>query len=79
MDWTARVQYLVGAMMRYFLFITTSRLALEPTQSPNQWELELLPQECSGWSLRLTTHHHLMPRMKMHGAIHPLPQYILMA
>jgi hypothetical protein len=34
-----RVQLLAGAMMELFLFATTSRLALEPTQPPIQWVL----------------------------------------
>jgi hypothetical protein len=31
-----------------------------------------------GWAMKLTTHLHLVPRSRMHGAIPPLPQYAFM-
>ena len=33
----------------------------------------------SGWSVKLTTHHHLMPRLRMAGSIPPLNPYAFMA
>jgi hypothetical protein len=39
MGQTARVQFLAGAIMEFFLFATVSRLALGPTQPPLQWIL----------------------------------------
>jgi len=35
--WTTRVQFLAGSMVGFFLFATTSRPALGPTQPPVQW------------------------------------------
>jgi len=32
-----------------------------------------------GWGMKLTTHLHLVPRSRMHGAIPTFPQYPLMA
>jgi hypothetical protein len=29
--------------------------------------------------MKLTTHLHLVPKSRMHGAIPPLPQYVFMA
>jgi len=31
------------------------------------------------WSVKLTTHLHLVPKSRMHGAIPALPQYAFMA
>jgi hypothetical protein len=37
MGWMMRVHFLVGAVLRFFLFATTSRQALGPPQPPVQW------------------------------------------
>jgi hypothetical protein len=38
----------------------------------------LLPQGKSGWGVKLTAHLHLVPRLRMYGAIPLLPQYVFM-
>jgi hypothetical protein len=53
-----------------FLFTSASRPPLGATQPPIQW----LPGALS-LGVKLTTHLHLVPRSRMHGAISPLPQY----
>jgi len=35
--------------------------------------LYLIPCEESGWGMKLTTHFHLQQRLRMCGAISPLP------
>jgi len=37
MGWTTEVQLLAEAIMGFFLFTTTSRPAIGPTQPPIQW------------------------------------------
>jgi hypothetical protein len=56
--------------LRIFLFITVSRLVLEPTQPPIQW----VPGNPSLGVKRLSREakHHLVPRSRMCGAIPPL-------
>jgi len=36
MGWTTKVEFLAGAMMKFFLFTTASRPALESTHPPIQ-------------------------------------------
>jgi hypothetical protein len=63
-----------------FLFTTTSRPALGPTQPPIQWALSALSPGVKLLSCRcmkLTTHlHHLALRSIMCGAIPPLPIHL---
>jgi hypothetical protein len=67
---TSRVQFLAGAMMGYFLFATASRSALGHTQLPSQWVQEALSPV-----VKVITHLHLVPNLRMHGAIPPTTQY----
>jgi hypothetical protein len=39
----------------------------------------LLPQEEKGWCVKLTTHLHQVPRLRIGGAILPFVQYVFMA
>jgi hypothetical protein len=48
----------------------TSRLAVGPTQP-------LIQRGWSGRSVKLTTHLHIQPRLRMSGAVPPLPPYLL--
>jgi hypothetical protein len=57
-----------------FLFTTASRTALGSSQPPIQWVLGAL-----SLSVKLTTHLYLVPRLRMSGAIPPLPQCAFMA
>jgi predicted nucleic acid-binding Zn ribbon protein len=36
-------------------------------------------QELTGWNLGLTTHLHLVPKLRMNGAIPPIPLYAFKA
>jgi len=49
-----------------------SRPALGPTQPPSKWVPRALSQGQSGRGIKLTTHFHLVPRLRMRGAIPPL-------
>jgi hypothetical protein len=44
---------------------------------PIQWVQGLFPWKLSGRYVNLTTHHQLVPRWRMLGAVSPLPQYAL--
>jgi hypothetical protein len=64
-----RVRFPGGAVIRFLLFATASRLALGPTQ-PTVWG--------SYQGVNLTSHFHLLPGLRKRGAILPLPQYVFM-
>jgi hypothetical protein len=49
-----------------FLFVSASRLALGPTQPLSQWIGGLLPCRQINQIMKLTTHPHLVPRLRMH-------------
>jgi len=57
---------------RDFLFPTTSKPALRPTEPPIQLSLEHISSGQSGRDVKLPTHLHLMPKLRMRGAIPPL-------
>jgi len=44
-----------------------------PTCSPSEFRGQ------SGRGVKLTTHLQLVPRLRMRGAVHPIPQYIFIA
>jgi hypothetical protein len=62
-----------------YIFATASRPNLEPIQPPIQSVLGVFPRGQSDRGVKLTTHLHLVSRLKMRGAILPLPQYVFMA
>jgi hypothetical protein len=63
-------------MIGFFLFVTASRSALEPTQPPNQW----VPRVFTLGAKRLVCEaDHSVPRLRMLGVILPLLQYVFMA
>jgi len=59
---------------RDFLFRKMSRLALRPTQPPNQHVLELFSQD-----VKRLMHFYIVLRSKMTGATPLLPLYAFMA
>jgi hypothetical protein len=48
-----------------FVYSTTSRLALQPTQPPTQWVLGALSPGISGRVVNLTTHLHPVLRSRI--------------
>jgi len=68
--WSTGVRITVGAEIS--LFPTVSRLVLGPTQPPT------LPRGYSDRIVKLTSHLHPVPRLRMCGAIRPLPKYVFM-
>jgi hypothetical protein len=68
-----------GQWCDYFLFTTASRPAVGRTQPSIQWDRTVFPSGWRGRSVKLSTHLDLMPRLRMRGAIPPLPQYVFMA
>jgi hypothetical protein len=73
------VKFPAGAMIGFFLFATVSRPALWPTKPHIQWVPAFSSPEFSDRGVKLTTHLHLMPRLRMRGTIPPLPQYVFRA
>jgi len=55
-----------------------SSLALGPNQPPIHWVPGSFPGNKEVGALKLTTHLHLVPSLRMSGAIPPLPLYALM-
>jgi len=62
------VQFLAGAMMEIHLFAIMSRLALGPPSLLSSGYLGLFPQ-----GMKLTTHLHLVPQLRMYGTIPSFP------
>jgi hypothetical protein len=62
-----------------FLFTTASRQDLKPTQLPIQRVAGAISLVVKGPGLKMTTHHHLVPRSGMCGATPSIPQYAPMA
>jgi hypothetical protein len=60
---------------RIFFSLLQNRLPLAPTQSPIQWVPWGLPSSYSGHCVKLTTHLHLVPGLRMSGAIPLLHPY----
>jgi len=65
---------MAGAGRGFFHFITTSILAMGPTQLPPvQWVLGAPSIGIKELLHDLTTHFHVVPRLRMCRAISPLP------
>jgi hypothetical protein len=60
---------------RDFLFSKMSRLALGSTQLPIQGSFHAV----SGQGVKLTTHLHLVPKLRMSEAVTLVPLYAVMA
>jgi len=58
----------------FYLFTTASRPVLRPTQPPIKWVPGELSPGIKRWGVKLTTRLHLVPMLRMRGAIPPLPQ-----
>jgi hypothetical protein len=70
--WTAAFPFPTGVR----LFSTAPRPALGPTQPPIQRVPVVLPPGIKRLGLILTTHLHLVPKVKNSGAIPPLPPHV---
>jgi hypothetical protein len=68
-----------GAQLKHRDNFTASRPALSPIHPPIRWVTDDLFLEERIRGVELTTHLHLVPRLKMRGAIPPLPRYVFMA
>jgi hypothetical protein len=55
---------------------TAFRHALVPTQPPIQWALTPVS---NGRGMKLTTHLHHIPRLRMRGSVSLLSQYVFRA
>jgi hypothetical protein len=67
-------------MMGFFLFATGSRPGLVSTQHPMQCVGGgVFPRGLIDPGVELTTHLHLVPRLRIRGAIPPFSQYVFMA
>jgi len=64
------------AVVGFFLFSTAFRLALGPTQPPIQWVSGAHTLGVKLMGRKLTAHLHPVPRLRLHGAVHPLLRYI---
>jgi hypothetical protein len=51
--------------------------ALEPTQAHVQWIQKVLFLAIKQLGLKLPTHPHLVSRLRMSGAVHPLPAHTI--
>jgi hypothetical protein len=60
-----------------FFFSTTSRLALGPTHHPIQWVPGAITLGTKQLGHAVDCSPHLVPRLRMHGAIPPLPQLFM--
>jgi hypothetical protein len=69
-DRGSRVRFPAG--LGISLYTTASGTALGPTQPPIQWVPGTLSLGVKRPGVKLTTHLHLVPRLKISGAIHPL-------
>ena len=54
-------------------FTRTSKSVLEPTQPNIRWVPGLFHRGYSGRVVKLTTHFHLVPKLRMSGTIPPFP------
>jgi hypothetical protein len=62
------------------LFSKTNRPAVRPHQPFIQWAQGVIPSPgYSGRNMRLTTYLHLLPTLRMSGAVSPLPIYAVMS
>jgi len=57
----------------FLLIVAASRPALWPTQPPNQWVSGVLFLGISGRRVKLTTHIHIVPRLRTRGTITLFP------
>jgi hypothetical protein len=68
-----------GRIGGIFLLATMSESTFGPKQPSTQWVRGLFPQGQDGLDVKLATHPHLMPRLRMLGAVSPLPPHVCMA
>jgi hypothetical protein len=76
--WKAGAQFPAGKIMGFFLFATAFRPSLEATQPPIQCVPGALTPEVKRPGREAATHHPVL-RLRIHGAIPPLHQYVVMA
>jgi len=65
-----RFDFRQGQGRDFFIFATGSRPTLGPTQPSIQWDY-------SGRGVTLTTHHHLLPSLRMCGATPTFTKYVI--
>jgi hypothetical protein len=67
MGWTTGVRFRARAMQGYFFCATM------PTQPPIQWVPGAISPGVGSRGVKLTTHLHLVPRLRMRRAMPPTP------
>jgi hypothetical protein len=77
MDWKAEIQFPVSAEQASPLSQRPDRLCYPPSLLSNGYR-GIFPQRLSGRRVNLSIHLHLVPKLRMRGAILSLPQYVFM-
>jgi hypothetical protein len=67
-----KLEFVPPARAIMVLFHIVPTPALGSTQRPMQWVPALFPRGWSGRGVKFTTHLHLVPRLRMRGAMPPL-------
>jgi hypothetical protein len=79
MGWTSGLQCLAGAMMRFFSLRHHVQTCFGAHPASCAVGTRVFPQRWSSRDVKLTTHLHLVPTLRMHGAVPLLPQYAFTA
>ena len=73
MDWTPKKFWFNSRpRQEIFLFSKVTRAALGPNKPSGQWvTMSSFTREGSSWGMKLASHLHSVPRLRMHVAIPP--------
>ena len=65
--WPRNGSLIPGKGKRFFLYLKASRMALGTTQPPAQWVPGTSFLVASGWTMKLSNHVHVVPKIRMSG------------